>query len=79
MLHTKFRGNLPTGTGEEGFRPVLPYHMTKMPRTKFLSPYPRRLHIKFGFDRPTVSEKKMFEHCERRTDGIRRRTPDAGP
>ena len=22
-----------------------------MPRTKFRSPYPRRLHIKYGFDR----------------------------
>ena len=22
MLHTKFRGNLPTGSGEEGFRRV---------------------------------------------------------
>ena len=27
-------------------------HVTKMPRTKFLSLYPRRLQIKFGFDRP---------------------------
>ena len=26
-------------------------HVTKMPRTNFRSPYPRRLHIKFGFDR----------------------------
>ena len=25
-------------------------HVTQMPRTKFPSPYPRRLHIKFGFD-----------------------------
>ena len=32
MLHTKFRGNRPAGSGEED------------------SPYPRRLHIKFGFD-----------------------------
>ena len=43
----------------------------QMPRTKYRSPYPRRLHI-------AVSEKKIFEHCERRrrrrtTDG---RTPD---
>ena len=27
-------------------------HVTNMPRTKFRSLYPRRLHIKFGFDRP---------------------------
>ena len=25
-------------------------HVTKMPRTNFCSPKPRRLHIKFGFD-----------------------------
>ena len=24
-------------------------HVTQMPRTNFRSPYPRRLHIKFGF------------------------------
>ena len=43
MLHTKFRGNQSAGSGEEE---------TNMPRTKFRSLYPRRLHIKFGFDRP---------------------------
>ena len=39
-------------------------HVTNMPRTKFrsLHVYPRRLHIKFGFDRPIVSEKKTFEN-----------------
>ena len=26
-------------------------HVTQMPRTNIRSPYPRRLHIKFGFDR----------------------------
>ena len=25
-------------------------HVTQMLRTNFLSPYPRRLHIEFGFD-----------------------------
>ena len=28
-------------------------HVTQMPRTNFRSPYPRRLHIKFGFDWPS--------------------------
>ena len=28
-------------------------HVTQMPRTNFRSPYTRRLHIKFGFDRPS--------------------------
>ena len=30
-------------------------HVTQMPRNKFRSPYPRRLHIKFGFDWPNGS------------------------
>ena len=61
MPHTKFRGNQPAGSGEEDFRRVFTIygrdghlgHVTKLPRTKFRSPYPRRLHIKFGFDRPS--------------------------
>ena len=68
MLHTKFRENRPAGSGEEdfwrrrfskGFNHMI-YgrgghlgHVTQMPRTKFRSPFPRRLHIKFGFDRPS--------------------------
>ena len=60
MLHTKFRENRHAGSGED-FEGFLPYlygrgghlgHVTQMPRTKYRSPYPRRLHIKFGFDRP---------------------------
>ena len=34
------------------------------------------LHIKFGFDWPSVSEKKIFENGGRRTDAGR--TPDHG-
>ena len=60
MLHTKFRKNRPAGSGEDDFRRVFTIygrggnlgHVTQMPRTIFCSPYPRRLHIKFGFDRP---------------------------
>ena len=59
MLHTKFRENRPAGSGEEDFLRVFTIygrgghlgHVTQMPRTNFLSPYPRRLHIKFAFDR----------------------------
>ena len=58
MLHTKFRENRPAGSGKRflmGFtiygRGVHLGHETQMPRTNFRSPYPRRLHIKFGFDR----------------------------
>ena len=61
MLHTKFHENRPGGSGEEDFLRVFTIyghgghlgHVTKMQRTKFRSPYPRRLHIKFGFDRPS--------------------------
>ena len=60
MLHTKFRGNRPTGLEKKIFqrRVFTIYgrgshlgHVTQMPRTNFRSPYPRRLHIKLGFDR----------------------------
>ena len=57
MLHTKFRENRPAGSGEDFLRVFTIYgrgghlgHVTQMPRTNFCSPYPRGLHIKFGFD-----------------------------
>ena len=61
MLHTKFRENRQAGSVEEDFLRVFTIygpgghlgHVTKMPRTKYCSPYPRRLHIKFGFDQPS--------------------------
>ena len=61
MLHIKFRENRPAGYGEEDLCRVFTIygrcghlgHVTHMPRTKLCSPYPRRLHIKFGFDRPS--------------------------
>ena len=82
MLHTKFRGNPPAGSEEDFGRVFSIYgrgghlsHVTQMPQTKFCSPYPRRLHIKFGLIGQAVSEK-MFEHCGRTEDD--RRTPDQG-
>ena len=61
MLHTKFRENRTASSGEEDFLRVFTIyglgghlgHVTQMLRTKFRSPYLRRLHIKFGFDRPS--------------------------
>ena len=57
MLHTKFRENRPAGSGEDFCRVFIINgrgghlgHVTQMPQTKYRSPYPRRLHIKFGFD-----------------------------
>ena len=58
MLHTKFHENRPAGSGEDFCRDFTIYgrgghrgHVTQMRQTNFRSPYPRRLHIKFGFDR----------------------------
>ena len=59
MLHTKFREKRPASSGEEDFLRVFTIygrgghlgHVTQMLRTNFCSPYPRRFHIKFGFDR----------------------------
>ena len=60
MLHTKFRENRLAGSGEVFLRVFTIYgrgghlgHVTQMPRTKYRSSYPRKLHIKFGFDRPS--------------------------
>ena len=64
-----FRENQPAGSGEEDFLRVFTLygrgghlgHVTQWPRTKFLSPYPRRLHIKFALIGQAILEKKMFE------------------
>ena len=60
MLHTKFCENWPAGSGEDFLRVFTIYergghlgHVTQVPRTNFHSPYPRRLHIKFGIDWPS--------------------------
>ena len=61
MLHTKFRENRPAGSVEKDFLRVFTIygcgghlgHVTQMQRTKLHSPYPRRLHKKFGFDWPS--------------------------
>ena len=61
MLHTKFRGNRSTGSGGEDFLQVFTIygrggnlgHVTWTIYTNFGSPFPRRLHIKFGFDWPS--------------------------
>ena len=57
MLHTKFRRNRSSSSGEDFRRVFTIYgrgghlgHVTQMPRTNFRYPYPRRLNIKFGFD-----------------------------
>ena len=60
MLHTKFLGNRPAGSGGKYFKVFTIYgrgdhlgHVTWTIYTNFCSPFPRRLHIKFGFDWPS--------------------------
>ena len=61
MLHTKFCGNRPTGSGEDDFLQVLTIygrgghlgHVTWISRSNFRLPYPWMLHIKFHFDWPS--------------------------
>ena len=58
MIHTKFRENRSTGSGEEDFLKFFTIyghgghlgHVTWTIYIKFHSPFPTRLHIKFGFD-----------------------------
>ena len=61
MLHTKFRGNRPAGSGEEDFLRFFTIyghgghlgHVTWTIYTNNGSPFSRRLHIKFGFVWPS--------------------------
>ena len=83
MLHTKFPEKRPAGSREdfEGFLPytgvaVILGHVTQMPRTKFCSPYPRKLEIKFGFDLAScfgedveIVYDRRRRRTERTTDG----------
>ena len=71
MLHTKFCENGPAGPGEEDFRRVFAIywcggqfgHVTQMLQTNFCSPYPRKLHIKFGFDRASGHGEEDVGNC----------------
>ena len=58
MLHAKFQDHRTSGSGEEDFLRFLPHgghlgHVTWTIYINFRSPFPRRLHIKFGFDWPS--------------------------
>ena len=60
MLHAKFQDHTASAHGEEDFLRFSPYnghgghpgHVTWTIYINFRSPFPRRLHIKFGFDWP---------------------------
>ena len=57
MLHAKFQDHRISGSGEEDFLKVFTIyghgghlgHVTWTIYTNFCFPFPRRLHIKFGF------------------------------
>ena len=60
MLHTKFQDHRTSGSGEDFLKVFTIYghgghlgHVTRTIYTNFGSPFPRRLHIKFGFDWPS--------------------------
>ena len=58
MLHAEFQDHRTSGSGEEYFFKVITIygygghldHVTWTIYINFRSPFPRRLHIKFGFD-----------------------------
>ena len=83
MLHTKFRGNRVTGSGEDILGDFIYEsgghlgHVTWTIYTNFGSPFPRRLHKNLPLIGQAVSEEKMFENGEQ-TDGYERRRKDAG-
>ena len=58
MLHTKFRGNRPAGSGEEDFKGFTIYgcgghlgHVTSIMSSDFHFLVPESFHKKFGSDR----------------------------
>ena len=58
MLHTKFHGNWPTGSGEDFLRVFTTYghgghlgHVTSIMSSDFLFLVPESFHTKFGSDR----------------------------
>ena len=61
MIHAKFQNPRTSGSGEEDFLKVFTIyghgghlgHVTWTIYIKFRSPFPRRLHIKFGIDWPS--------------------------
>ena len=61
MLHAKSQDHSTSGSGKEDFLRFLPYighgghlgHVTWIIYINFRSPFPWRLHIKFGFDWPS--------------------------
>ena len=65
MLYAKFQDHSTSGSGEEFLSFFFIYrlgghlgHVTWIIYINFLSPFPRRIHMNFDFDRP----RKSFEN-----------------
>ena len=79
MLHAKFQDHRTSGSGED-FLKVFTIngrgghlgHATWTIYTNLVSPFPRRLHIKFVLIGQAVSEEKMYENGERQRQQRRR-------
>ena len=53
MIHAKFQDHRTSGSGEDFFKVFTIYgHGGHLGHVHFLSPFQRRLHIKFGLDWP---------------------------
>ena len=63
MLHTNFQGHQTFGSREEDFLKFLPYMGMAAIWTIYHSPIPWRLHIKFGFNRPSSLWEKEIWKC----------------
>ena len=69
MLHNKFHGNRPAGSGEEDFLRVFTIygcgghlgHVSSIMSSDFHFLVPESFHTKFGSDRHSSSEKILFE------------------
>ena len=78
MLHAKFQNHRPSGSGEEDFLKVFAIYshgshlgqVTWTIYTNFLSPFPRMLLMKFGFDWPSGFRRslKLWTDDGRTTD-----------
>ena len=77
VLHTKFQGHQPFGSGEDFLKVFTIYghdgflgRVTWTVWTNFCSPIPRRLHMKFSFNWPGVFREediwKCWNTCNRR-------------
>ena len=74
MPHTKFQGHRPFGSREEDFLRFLPYMgmvailvMIWTIWINFRSPIPRRLQMKFGFNRPSGFREEDVWKCRQHT------------